>query len=342
MSNSLVSVCIPNFNNARYLKSCIESALAQTYANVEIIFSDDCSSDESLSIANQYKDKIKVIENKINMGQPRNTNLCIDASSGDYIVILHSDDELLPNFCEKLVPILDSHENVGLAVGERLETDEEGNIRKVKPFYNCNCIVPGEKQAKVFMFASYLPCQVLVRKSVLKKIGKIDERHIVNLDGLLWFTCSLHSDLAYIQDEVAIYRIHGESTTAQYNRTIDHMLEFYETLKQMFKLGKGNSYLEEYKSAAIKRVGALSVRYAKDILREKNFDLIKRYLSLAMVFDPEIVNDEDFKQLNNCVQCDVDKRIMMANELLNAPKRKREFSYDPPVGFISLNPGGRI
>ena len=336
ISKPLVSICIPNYDNAKYLDMCIKSALNQTYSNIEIIFVDDNSTDESLSIANKYTDKINIFVNKKNMGQPKNTNECIELSKGKYLVILHSDDLLLPKFAEKLVPILESYQNVGMAVGERLLTDENNIHKKITPFYNTNCIIPGIKQAKVFMMTSFLPCQVLVRREVMENIGGVDERHIVNLDGLLWFKCALVSDLAYIQDEVAIYRIHGEQTTAQYNRTINHMMEYYCTLTEMFRLAKNKPYLKQFFSTAVKRVGELTLRYCRDVIEDKNYDLVRRYLALATVFDPEIIKAEKYKIIKKCL---VSKDPYEAYIKLVGGKesKHRDFSYSPPDGIIKID-----
>src|SRR3989344_1399527 len=214
IDQALVSICIPNYNNADYLDVCIQSALDQTYSNTEVVLVDDNSTDTSWEIAQKYADRIKIYQNASNIGQPRNTNKCIELSKGKYLVILHSDDMLLPNFAQRLVPLLDYYSRVGMAVGERMITDESGVFEAISPFYNTNCIVPGLKQAKVFMMTSFLPCQVLVRREVFEKIGGVDERHIVNLDGLLWFKCALQRDVAYVQDPVSVYRFHHGQTTA--------------------------------------------------------------------------------------------------------------------------------
>lgn len=336
MGEPLVSICIPNYNNEKYLDSCIQSALDQTYQNIEVILTDDNSSDKSLAIARRYSDRIEIIENQSNLGQPKNTNKCVEHSKGEYIVILHSDDSLLSDFAEKLGPILDRNPSVGMAVGERMETDETGMIKKIAPFYNTNCIVPGERQAKVFMMSSFLPCQVLLRRETFEKAGRVDERHIVNLDGLLWFKCALVGDVGYIKDPVCVYRRHGESTTAQYNRTIDHMIQYYSTLSEMFRLGKDRPYLKQYFDVAVKRVGALTVRYCHDVFKEKNYDLVTRYLSLATAFDPDIVNDYTYKTLKHCAEStDVDP-LALYEKLIKKSSTQRDFSYAPPDSYIPL------
>ena len=137
-------------------------------------------------------------------------------------------------------------------------TDEKDKIKKITPLYDGNYVIPGIKMARIFMMTSFLPCQVLLRRSTFLKIGGIDPRHIVNLDGLLWFKCSLEGDIAYIQDPVSIYRIHPKQTTANYNRTLNHMMEYYITLTAMFQTGEKYLYLRQFFKEAEKRVASLT------------------------------------------------------------------------------------
>ena len=338
MAKPLISICIPNYNNAKYLDACIQSALDQEYPNAEIIFVDDNSTDGSLKIAQKYSEKIKIYVNSTNIGQPKNTNKCVELSNGKYIAILHSDDQLLPGFASKLLPLLEQHPKVGMAVGERMVTNEIGTRTTIAPFYNTNCIIPGVKQAKVFMMTSFLPCQVLLRRDVFEKISGVDERYIVNLDGLLWFKCALQGDVSYIQESVSIYRIHQEQTTAQYNRTINHMLEYYGTLTEMFKLAKNIPYLKQFFNDAVKRTAELTVRYCHDVMKGKNYDLAKRYLALATVFDPKIVEYNQYKAIKKCLDSIDNDPYEVHKTLIDTDKpRDRGFSYDPPEGSTIIN-----
>lgn len=334
----MVSICIPNYNNGRYLDACIRSALDQKYKDVEIVFVDDGSADDSLEIAQKYSKRVRVFKNEFNLGQPQNTNRCIELSRGEYVVILHSDDMLLPDFTSKLVPILDRHPNVSMAVGERMLTDERNRVRKITPLYDQDCIIPGIRQAKIFMMTSFLPCQVLLRRSTFLKIGGVDPRHIINLDGLLWFKCALEGDVAYIQDPVSIYRIHPKQTTSEYNRTISHMMEYYVTLTAMFKAGRKHRYLREFFGEATRRTATLTLRYTIDVVRERNYDLAKSYLTLSTVFDPKIVESKEFQEIEECLNASGAKRSRLVKKLLGkrGKLRDRGFSYKPPEKSILL------
>ncbi len=334
----LVSICIPNYNNAHYLDICLKSALGQTYPRIEIILVDDNSSDNSLEIASQYADQIRILKNPTNLGQPQNTNKCVDLSRGEYVVILHSDDFLLPDFAAKLAPLLDEHPDAVMAVGERLLVDADSRQEIIAPFYNGNYLIPGLSQAKVFMMSSFLPCQVLVRRSVFQSVGGVDVRHIINLDGLLWFKCALKGNIAYIQDPVAGYRIHSQQTTARYNRTINHLMEYYVTLTEMFKLGNQYPYLRKFFNEAEARVAVLTLRYGLEVIGEKNYDLAGRYLKLAEVFDPDIIDTDQYQKMKSCLSLTGYRRDQAVKDFIGrqGQNKNRQFSYEPPKHSIAL------
>lgn len=337
MEKPQVSICVPNYNNGRYLDACLRSALAQSWPNTEIILVDDASTDDSLAVAARHGERIRIVRHETNLGQPAATNQAIAEARGEYLVILHSDDQLLPDFAARLAPILMTHPEVGMAVGERLETDESGEPHGITPFYNADCLIPGERQAKVFLFMSFLPCQVLVRRTVLERIGGVDARHIVNLDGLLWFKCALAGDVAYVREPVGIYRVHGESTTAHCNRGIGHMMDYHATLSEMFRQARGRPYLEGHFDAAVKRVGQLTLRYCHGVFREGNYALASRFLSLATVFDPAIAGTHAWKALKFCADStDKDPGELYRALSATLPAEARSFSYDPPEGFRPL------
>jgi glycosyltransferase involved in cell wall biosynthesis len=334
----VVSICIPNYNNARYLEACIESALSQTYPDIEVVLVDDNSTDDSFAIAKKYANKVRVFSNPVNLGQPGNTNRCVGLSKGEYAVILHSDDVLLPNFASTLAPTLYKHPTASMAVGERMLTDEKDRVKKITPLYDGDYILPGLSMAKIFMMTSFLPCQVLLRRSVFDKIGGVDPRHIVNLDGLLWFKCALEGDIAYTQEPVSIYRIHPKQITAVYNRGLNHMMEYYITLSAMYEAGKKHRSLRQFFEEAVKRIAPLTLRYNLEVVREKNYGLAQKYLTLSTVFDPAIVECDEYKKIKKCIDASGPRRDQLAHELVGKRDKLRDrgFSYSPPRGSTEL------
>jgi len=110
-----VSVVIANYNNSKFIKECIESLNNQTYKNIEIIFFDDNSQDNSLEVINKYKN-IKIIENKIqtkfgSFNQMNAFKESIRSSSGEIIFLLDSDDYFREDKIEKVVDFFLKNKN---------------------------------------------------------------------------------------------------------------------------------------------------------------------------------------------------------------------------------------
>src|SRR5688572_1854444 len=100
-----VSICMPTYNGARYLRSAIESALSQTYPNFELLVVDDGSTDDTLTIAREFArldSRIKVHQNTKRLGLAGNWNRSIDLAAGEWIKFLFQDD-LLHSECVELM-----------------------------------------------------------------------------------------------------------------------------------------------------------------------------------------------------------------------------------------------
>ncbi len=129
----LVSIIVPIYNTARYLPACLDSIIAQTHQNLEIILIDDGSTDHSGQIADNYAKKdsrIKVTHQK-NQGQSAARNLGLTMVKGEFVSFLDSDDEIKPTFIEKLLaPLVNS--NASLSVCgmhyKRLKTNTAENV----------------------------------------------------------------------------------------------------------------------------------------------------------------------------------------------------------------------
>lgn len=106
----MVSVVLPSYNHARYLRGSMQSVLDQTYTDWELIVLDDQSQDESVKVAKSFDDpRIRVIENAENLGTYATQNRGIELAEGDWIAILNSDDRWLPRKLAVQIGLLESH-----------------------------------------------------------------------------------------------------------------------------------------------------------------------------------------------------------------------------------------
>ena len=133
--SSLVSILIPTYNRKDKVVNAINSALNQTYKNIEIIVSDNCSSDGTLEHLNKlYKNinNVKIYGNSTNLGPVINWINCINKSSGDFSKLLFSDDTISPNFIEETIKLLKSDSEIGFVYSPVLI---ENSVRK-RLYYN--------------------------------------------------------------------------------------------------------------------------------------------------------------------------------------------------------------
>jgi glycosyltransferase involved in cell wall biosynthesis len=131
INNIKVSICIPSFNQTRYLKNTLDSILTQTFRNYEIVICDDSSTEKVKKLINRYnfQGKLRYFRNKTILGPPENWNRTVKLAKGKYIKILHHDDWFSQkNSLKKFVDLLDSHPEADFAFSATLARDHNGKI----------------------------------------------------------------------------------------------------------------------------------------------------------------------------------------------------------------------
>ena len=162
-----VSVIIPCFNKGKYVTETINSVLAQTYKNIEIIIVNDGSTDNSSQIINQFitdKSNIKFIDNNENKGVVYSRNSAIDLSEGEYILPLDADDTIEPTYIEKAAKILDENKQIGIVYCKAKYMGTQNEEWKL-PEYTQN----------TFLYKNCIFCSALFRKSDFIRAGKYKE-----------------------------------------------------------------------------------------------------------------------------------------------------------------------
>lgn len=122
----LVSAIIPTFNRAAYVALAIDSALAQTWPNVEVVVCDDGSTDNTTEVLAQYGNRIRVVS-QTNQGLSAARNTAIKASSGEFLALLDDDDEWLPERLAIQMPLMLDNPDAGLVGGGAVLIDAAGN-----------------------------------------------------------------------------------------------------------------------------------------------------------------------------------------------------------------------
>ena len=125
--NPQVSVCIPTYNSAAYIKQCLESVLSQSYQNFEILISDNASTDATIEVINSFGDpRIKLHRQDSNLGPHQNFNFLLRQAKSPFIRTFCSDDTMLPTILERQMEAMTAYPNVGVASCHALVKKENG------------------------------------------------------------------------------------------------------------------------------------------------------------------------------------------------------------------------
>jgi len=127
----LVTVAIPTYNRAgSYLNQALESAIKQSYSNIEIIVSDDCSTDNTEMVVNNFNDRrIKYFRHNENIGANNNCNFCLEQANGLFFLLLFDDDLIDNDFVEVCINAMNGDHSVGVVLTGAREIDAEGKTK---------------------------------------------------------------------------------------------------------------------------------------------------------------------------------------------------------------------
>lgn len=230
----LVSIIIPCYNAAEWIKEAIDSCLAQTYKPIEIIVVDDGSTDNSVNIVSLYGDSVH-IERGVNLGGSVARNRGFAISKGDYVIFLDADDFIAPRMVETLIKELWGTTNTVAAcrwwyfiLKDTVWVPVEGRLlepNKEDPLY---CWLEGY----------FIPCHALLwPREIIENIGGWDETLTANQDGDLMFRALLNgAKLITVNEGGAYYRKYGASyksvSTSTSQRSIESRFRVLDKLQQ--------------------------------------------------------------------------------------------------------------
>lgn len=232
MSQPLVSIILPNYNHAPYLKRRLESIFQQTYINTEIILLDDYSQDESISLLDDYIDYPKVshyLRNKKNGASPfKQWKKGIELAKGKYIWIAESDDWAKLDFLEKLVPILENDEAIAAAYCQSKKVNKKGKVIDDMVHYT-EIFTPNKWKAAYINLGNNEIQNFLVYKNTIPNASAVvfrNDRALIQyinqemmLTGDWWFWVKLVKDkkIAFLPERLNFFRSHAESTRENLN-----------------------------------------------------------------------------------------------------------------------------
>ena len=227
MEQALVSVCVITYNSAKTIVETLDSIFSQTYENIELIISDDYSTDDTIRICEEWK-KVKggrfrhceLITTEANTGTSANCNRALKAAKGDWIKTIAGDDLLNPNAIEVMTGYcVANHKEVCFS---RLDYfgDEERILEKratYEPFYEKYKTLDKKGQYRLLLKQCVLPgASMFYSKKLIEEINYIDESYPFYEEWPTFLKFSEKGyDVPYIQDQLVKYRCEQSGLSAQ-------------------------------------------------------------------------------------------------------------------------------
>jgi glycosyltransferase involved in cell wall biosynthesis len=199
------------------LPAAIESVLDQSFKDLELVVSDDASSDATSEVCKRYSDRrFRVVRSETRLGQSGNWNRCVELARGDYVILLHADDELLPGYLEHAVRVLDANEDVALVHCAVQHIDTAGNYLELQKLFDEDRVDREGVVLRALLLNGCVinPAGVLVRGSAYPTAGSFTDQVVWGVDWHMWIRIALRFPIAYLAEPLAAYRHHGQSGTS--------------------------------------------------------------------------------------------------------------------------------
>jgi glycosyltransferase involved in cell wall biosynthesis len=211
-----VSICLPTCNRPELIAECIDSCLAQTYDNLEIVIGDDSKDSRTQQlIATRYaqEPRVRYTMNQPPLGQARNVASLFERASGDKILLIHDDDLLTTDGVEKLMSLWQLHPQLDAAFGDQYEADHRGTI-DLDASMRLNAAFRRTREAqglqplagRTGLIQMFPNNGWMANAALVKRIG-YDEQYGVCCDFVFGTKlCLAARDVYYLHDYVSVYR----------------------------------------------------------------------------------------------------------------------------------------
>lgn len=203
---SKVSIVLPTYNGAKFLKGAIESCLGQTHQDLELILVDDHSSDATPAIMQEFalKDaRVKVIRNQANQRLPRSLNIGFAQASGDFLTWTSDDNEYLPQAIEKMLSCLRADPQADFVYADYWAVYEDEGKKELVSSPQLNLPAKNDIGA----------CFLYTRR-VYDKLGGYEADYEMVEDYDYWIRVHKNFKITHLAEPVYLYRFHGGSLTS--------------------------------------------------------------------------------------------------------------------------------
>lgn len=290
-----IDVIVPCYNYARFLGSCVESVLSQSQVDVRLLIIDDCSSDDTASVASTLASQDKRIQfrrHRTNVGNIDTYNEGIDWATADYLLILSADDYLLPGSLLRAASVLAAHPEVVLTCGHAAVAYEDKVSPSIPPqgdMANYRVMTGQDFIMAVCANSSHNPIwtpTAVVRTAAQQRVGGYSKTLPHAGDLHMWLRLARIGSVAILDCYQAVYRRHGSNMHNSYAGVPNlrqHLLAFESALA-------GDSSVTNTQAAMQYKRGLAmgAIRSANHALNEKDPKGFDESVSFALEVCPSI------------------------------------------------------
>lgn len=257
-----ISVVLPSFNGEKYLGESIESVRSQKFKDWELIIVDDCSTDSTPDIAEEYAKKdsrIVVHHNKENLKLPASLNVGFHMARGNYLTWTSDDNLYLSYALEDMHTYLEAHPNEAMVCADEMFIDADKRFAREHPRYD----------DKSILLDSMLGACFLYRRDVLKTVGDYDESLFCAEDYDYWLRIiKCYGEIGYLPGVRYLYRIHsGRLSETKQAQVLQKMGELWEKHKDWLpaKLPEGMRAVAYYYYGIMSSIDAATKQWAESV-----------------------------------------------------------------------------
>jgi glycosyltransferase involved in cell wall biosynthesis len=240
-----VSICICTYNQASYLEKAVRSAAEQKVTPIEIIVSDDCSTDNTAEVLKRLATEISfltVIRQPVNLGIGKNTDFCLRQAKGDFVLRLDSDDCLMPDYTGKLLDLLTQFPEAGYAHAAVQEIDQFDHFLKERKLFRKSGFQSSDDALKAALKGYRVAANIIIfRREALEKVNFLTARPDFGEDYHLTASISAAGyGNVYLDEILSHYRVWVDTGKVRVRRKLTEIAGlrsvFEDVLEPAFKV----------------------------------------------------------------------------------------------------------
>ena len=279
-----MSICLTTYNRAHVLPASLDSLLAQTYGDFELIISDDCSTDTTAQICRDYErrdSRVKYFCNATNLKMPGNLNAAIGRATGHYIANLHDGDVFRPDLIALWKAALDAQPRAGFVFNQYHSFDRQGRPQVDRAPLEDH---PDAHEIARHFFRTFTSCvwgTVMVRREAYAAVGPFNPEYGFISDVDMWLRLSRDREVAYVAEPLITIT----------PREPDHPYEFVHWRLWFWTFAMYTAHLELYRDVLPREVADYRARYPQRCralllrsllicLKHRRFDRLREGLAI--------------------------------------------------------------